>query len=52
MTEVAVGEGIGAILKPHDNRMYLANGANAWVMYVKIHNEAGNGKTKAGIDGV
>lgn len=52
MTEVAIGEGIGTILQPHNKRMYLAEGPNAWVMDVKIYNKASNGKAEGGIDRV
>lgn len=46
MAEVAVREGIGAVLKPHDDRMDFAGSPDTRMMDVEIHDKAGDGETE------
>lgn len=52
VTEVAVGEGVGAVLEPDDNGVELTQGADSWMMDVEVDDHVGDAETEGCVDGV
>lgn len=52
MAEIAVREGVGAILEPDDDGVDLADDADEWVVDVVVDGEGGDEETEACVDAV